>query len=116
MAASKNPLVRLVHIRDEIDALTAAFDGVTYEAFVTSYVLKRTAEHAVLIISEAARSLDQAVTAPYPVIDWRAIRDVGNILRHEYFSVDPRVPWRIVNHSLPELRPVIQAMIEALTR
>ncbi len=116
MAASKNPLVRLDHIRDEIDALAAAFDGVTYEAFAANYMFRRTAEHAVLIISEAVRSLHPSVTAPYPIIDWRAIRDVGNILRHEYFSVDPQVLWRIVNHSLPQLRPVIQAMIQDLAR
>ena len=51
MAVSKNPLVHLEHIRDEIRKLTAAMDGVTSDAFLASYVLRRTTECALRIVS-----------------------------------------------------------------
>jgi hypothetical protein len=50
MAASKNPIVRLHHISDEIAAITAALRGVDRNGFVGNYVLVRTAEPALLII------------------------------------------------------------------
>ena len=111
MAASKNPLVRLGHIRDEIDELTEALDGVTFERFSDDYVLRRMAEHALLIISEAVKALSPSFTDHYPGVDWRAVRDIGNVLRHDYFAVDTRVLWRVITERLREFKPVIERMI-----
>ena len=115
MAASKNPLVRLGHIRDEVDDLTKALEGVSFETFAATYVLRRTAEQAILIISEAVKALSPAFTDHYPGVDWRAVRDIGNVLRHDYFAVDARVLWRVVTHSLPELQTVVDRMIRDQT-
>ena len=114
MAASKNPLARLEHIRDEIAELTAALEGLDFETFTETYILRRTAEHAILIVSEAVKALSPEFTDRYEGIDWRAVRDVGNVLRHDYFSVDPEVIWRIAKGRLPELRIIIDRMIADL--
>jgi uncharacterized protein with HEPN domain len=112
MSASKNPLVRLEHIRDEIRDLTTATGGLTFETFSASYVLRRTTEHAVLIISEAARALPPDLTERYPGPRWAAIRGIGNILRHDYFAVDSQVLWNILTEHLPGLGLVVERMIE----
>lgn len=114
--ASKHPRARLRHIQDEIEALQVAFDGVTFETFLKSYVLRRTAEHAVLIISEAVKSLPDDLLAKYEGVDWRAVRDIGNVVRHAYFAVDSRVIWRVVTDRLPELGRVVATMTEDLDR
>ncbi|SFU78417.1 Uncharacterized conserved protein, contains HEPN domain [Methylobacterium sp. 174MFSha1.1] len=111
MAASRNPQLRLEHVRDEIHALTAATAGVSREAFLESYILRRTTEHAVLIISEAVKALPIEVTDRYPGPPWADIRGVGNILRHEYYAVDPLVLWNILKVHLPVLAPMIDRMI-----
>ena len=56
MAASQSPQLRLLHIRDEIDGLSAALAGVTFEAYQGSYAFRRVTERALQIISEAARA------------------------------------------------------------
>ncbi|AWN47748.1 hypothetical protein DK419_16685 [Methylobacterium terrae] len=111
MAASRNPLLRLEHIRDEIRALSAATVGVAQADFLESYVLRRTTEHAVLIISEAVRALPIELTSRSPGPPWEDIRGIGNILRHDYYAVDPRVLWNILTTHLPALAPVIDRMI-----
>jgi uncharacterized protein with HEPN domain len=45
---------------------------------------------------------------------WNAIIGIGNILRHEYQRVDDRRLWEIVTVHLPQLRPVIVAMLAEL--
>jgi uncharacterized protein with HEPN domain len=32
-------------------------------------------------------------------------------LRHEYYRVDPKIMWDIAVNRLPELQPVIEAML-----
>lgn len=65
MAASRNPRVRLEHIRDEIRDLSAATAGLTPRAFAASYIHRWTTEHAILIISEAVRTLPVELTDGY---------------------------------------------------
>jgi uncharacterized protein with HEPN domain len=79
MAATRHPRVRLLHIRDEIDGVTAATSGVSFAQYKTSYPLRRTAERAVQIISEAAKVLPADYLARYPDAPWSAIIGIGNI-------------------------------------
>jgi uncharacterized protein with HEPN domain len=114
MAASKSPHLRLLHIRDEIDGMASALHNVTFADYQESYTLRRAAERAVQIVSEAARSLSPEMLARHSEAPWNAIIGIGNILRHEYQRVDDRRLWEIVTVHLPELRPVVMAMIDEL--
>ena len=111
MAASTNPPIRPEHIRDEIHELTAATAGVTLNTFLASYVLRRTTEHALLIISEAVKALPVELTDRYPGPRWADIRGIGNVLRHDYFAVDSHVLWGVLVRDLPPLGSIIDAMI-----
>jgi uncharacterized protein with HEPN domain len=116
MAASKNPLGRLGHIRDEIEGITVALRDINRDAFIENYVLRRAAERALLIISEAAKALPRDLTDRYPEIDWRGVRGLGDVLRHDYERVDPDTLWEILAEKLPELAPVIARMMNDLER
>src|SRR6516164_6053556 len=111
MGATKSPLMRLGHIRDEIGNLLPLFADIDYRAFASSYSMVRTTERAILIIAEAVKSLPEELTARYPEIEWHAIRGIGNILRHEYERVEAEVLWRVVHENLPRLASVIEHMI-----
>jgi len=112
MAASKSPLLRLLHIRDEIDGIASALENVTFDDYRKSYTLRRTAERAVQIVSEAAKSLPPEMLDTHSQAPWSAIIGIGNILRHEYQHVDDRRLWEIVTVHLPQLRPIIVTMID----
>jgi uncharacterized protein with HEPN domain len=114
MAASKSPQLRLLHIRDEIDGMASALQNVTFADYQKSYTLRRAAERAIQIVSEAAKSLPPETLARHSQAPWNAIIGIGNILRHEYQRIDDRRLWEIVTVHLPELRPVIMAMIDEL--
>jgi len=111
MAATRNPRVRLLHIRDEIDGVTAAMAGASFAQYKASYALRRTAERAVQIVLEAAKSLPPTLLARYPEAPWSAIIGIGNVLRHEYQEIDDQRLWDVVSVHLPQLRPVIDRML-----
>jgi len=114
MAASRSPALRLLHIRDEIDGMAAALEGVDFPAYRKNYTLRRAAERAVQIISEAARALPPELMARHSEAPWSAIIGIGNILRHEYQRIDDRRLWDIVPVHLPRTRPTVLAMIAEL--
>jgi uncharacterized protein with HEPN domain len=115
MAASKNPLLRLEHMRDEIRLLSASLTAVDRERYVGNYLLRRASERALLIISEAAKALPREMLERYPEADWSAIATLGNVLRHEYHMVDDDTIWEIVSVDLPNLAPIVDRMIHDLS-
>lgn len=114
MVASKNPLVRLRHIRDELDAITEATRGYDRERYLADYLVRRATERALLIVSEAVKALPRDLLARYPDTSWFEIANLGNVLRHEYHMVDDETIWEILSRDLAELSAVIDRMIEDL--
>jgi uncharacterized protein with HEPN domain len=110
MSASKNPAVRLAHIRDELSWVLPRFGDLSYEQFVADIVQVRAMERSLSIISEAVKALPDEMLAPYPQIPWHAVRGIGNLLRHEYEVVDHRAIWQTLTFSLP-LLPVISELL-----
>jgi len=113
-AASRNPRLRLLHIRDEIDGVASALKGVTFSEYHESYILRRTVERALQIISEAAKALPPAIRARHPDTPWSAITGIGNVLRHEYQQIDDLRLWDVATVHLPQLRLVILRMLDEL--
>ena len=111
MAASKNPRTRLLHMRDEIEGVTATVRGLSFTEYRNSYMHRRAVERAVQIISEAARALPKDVLARHGDAPWASIIGIGNILRHEYQRLDDKQLWEIATVHLPRLEPVVLRMI-----
>ena len=111
MAASRSPLLRLLHMRDEIESLSSELAGVGFETYRKSYGLRRTTERAIQIISEAARALPEELRMRYSDAPWAEIIGIGNPLRHEYHRVDDKVLWETATADLPKLQPIILRML-----
>jgi uncharacterized protein with HEPN domain len=114
MAATRYPRARLEHILFHIKGIADTVGGINFDTFTTVYHMERTVERAIEVISEAARALPPDLVAKYPQIEWQKIVAIGNLLRHEYYRVDPATMWDIATVRLPELEPVIIAMLKDL--
>ncbi|MEQ8434410.1 MAG: DUF86 domain-containing protein [Oceanicaulis sp.] len=61
-------------------------------------------ERRLLIIAEAAVKLGADVQSQAPEIDWRGVRGIGSVLRHEYDQVDIETLSLVVTRELPALK------------
>jgi uncharacterized protein with HEPN domain len=48
----------------------------------------------------------------HPTQPWDEIASIGNLLRHHYERIDDFIMWKIPTRSLPQLRPIIVAMLK----
>ena len=60
------------------------------------------------IISEASRRLPPELRRRHPDIEWRNMRDAGNIYRHDYDGVREHITLRTVREALPPLLAAVQ--------
>lgn len=67
--------------------------------------------HHLEIIGEAARAIPQDYRSIHPEIPWGQISGMRNILIHMYFGIDRDIVWTVVEHDLPHLKSVVEAIL-----
>ena len=68
------------------------------------------------IIGEAARVLPEETKAQAPGVPWTKIVGMRHIVVHDYFSVDTRVVWDVIEHDLPDVKRRVQDLLSRLER
>jgi uncharacterized protein with HEPN domain len=103
----------LKDIRDNIAYAREFVGAKTFEEFAGSRLTFYATMRALEIISEASRRLSPELKLRQPSIDWVAVRDAGNVYRHEYEYVTEERVWDTVTKSLAALENVV---LEELAR
>jgi uncharacterized protein with HEPN domain len=57
------------------------------------------------IIGEAAAHLPEDLSADHPEIPWQDMRDMRNVLAHEYFGINEKIVWETLQSDLTPLVP-----------
>jgi uncharacterized protein with HEPN domain len=104
--------IRLRDILTTIDAVAEMIAGRDLGQFRSDLQLRLAVERCVEIISEASRHIPPDAKATFPDVPWPEIAAIGNRLRHEY-GVDGIIIWQVATRFLPELRPVVAAILNA---
>jgi uncharacterized protein with HEPN domain len=105
--------IRLIDIREEIAGIRNLTKDATAESFGANWAMKRAVEHALLIISEAARHIPAELKETKPEVPWKKIHGLGNLLRHEYRRIDSEILWSVVTENLDDLDQAIAALLES---
>ncbi|GCE50735.1 uncharacterized protein with HEPN domain [Thermosporothrix hazakensis] len=80
-------------------------------AFEQNELIQTWIIHHLEIIGEAARAIPQDERASHPHIPWKEISGMRNILIHMYFGIDTDLVWNVVEHDLPRLKTILQALL-----
>ena len=54
--------------------------------------------------------------ARYPDIAWPAIAAIGNVLRHEYYTIERDVIWRIATQDIRPLATAVDSLLAEVLR
>ena len=88
-----------------IDGISAVLEGRSFEAFASDLTFDAAVHHHLLIIGEAARRIDADLERLLPGHAWTDIKSFGNVIRHRYDDVQPRVAYDLyANGELARLR------------
>ena len=101
----------LLHIRDAITAVELYGSAHSYEQFIESSWDQAALARHLEIIGEAASQLPDEYKKLHQEIPWRRISDFRNVLIHEYFAVDPKLIWEIIEKDIPTLKKQIENLL-----
>ena len=105
---------RLDDILHAIQDLRRFTSGMDVSAFLADRTAQQACAAALTSIGEAVKNLPPDLCVRRPEIawtDWAGLRDV---LVHQYFRIDQRRIWRIIERDLPGLESAAEELRRAL--
>ncbi len=102
-------------IQDIIDAIHKIqryVASTTFEDFCADEKTTDAVMYNITIIGEATRHIPAELRGRYKQIPWRDMRDIRNVVIHEYFGVDLEILWDAIHDDLPPLVPLLQEILE----
>jgi uncharacterized protein with HEPN domain len=104
---------RIKDILDAVAKIKSYTEGITFESFCTDTKTQDAVLRNITVIGEAARHVPDEVIARYTDIPWSDMRDIRNVVVHEYFGVDLKILWETVQNDIPPLVSALDGILEA---
>ncbi len=105
-------IIRVQHILEAIERIRQYTSGMTFDQFCTDSRTMQAVLHNFMIIGEATRHIPDSVQQAYSAIPWSEMRDMRNIIAHEYDNVDYWVVWDTIQEDLPGLPSLLQHVLD----
>jgi uncharacterized protein with HEPN domain len=105
-----------LRISDIIEAIENALDysaGMTFEQFAADRKTIDAVVRNFIVIGEAATHLSDDFIVQHPDLPWREMRDMRNLVVHEYFGVDNLIVWETLQKNLPPLLPMLMDLLKS---
>lgn len=96
------------------DEIASDIQGLTAGAFGLDGKTQRAVYMSLHQIGELVGRLPEAFRARHPEIPWRGIRQMRNIISHEYIRIDEEVVWETASQSIPDFKAMISACVQAI--
>ncbi len=85
-----------------------------HDAYLHSRTLQDSVILSFIVIGEAAKNLDAALTQTHPQIPWKSVTGFRDILVHQYRRTRLELVWRASQEDLPALKAAITSIIASL--
>ena len=101
---------RLEHIVEAITVIRGFVKGYSKQSFLDDTIVLNAVLFQFAVIGEAIRHVDNAVLDKYEY-PWYKVRAFRNFILHEYHSIEFRIVWDAVKKDLPELKKMIESIL-----
>ncbi|MEM9955150.1 MAG: DUF86 domain-containing protein [Chloroflexota bacterium] len=99
-------------ILDAIAKIEAYISEANYEEFLENTMLIDSVNMNLMIIGEATKNLSTEFQNQYTDVDWRNIAGLRNIITHEYFRLNLKLIWDVIENELPKLKEQVKEILE----
>jgi uncharacterized protein with HEPN domain len=107
----RNWPLRVADILVAINDVEDFVSGMDFESFTHDRKTVNAVIRALTVIGEAANHVPNDIADLHPEIPWADMRDMRNVVVHEYFGVDARVLWDTAHDDLPPLVTPLRSLV-----
>ncbi len=97
-----------------IDEVSDFTSGMAFGEFAQDRKTINAVLRSLEVLGEAAKGIPDDVRQYAPDVPWKRMAGMRDKLIHQYFGVDLRIVWEVVQEELPPLRPKIEGLLKRL--
>ncbi|HET7434671.1 MAG TPA: HepT-like ribonuclease domain-containing protein [Thermoanaerobaculia bacterium] len=92
-----------------LDILLAAEDalsfvaGLSFDEFASNALVRRAVLQCLSVIGEAAARITKLAEGDVPDLPWQKMKNLRNVIVHDYEGVNLPIIWQIVTAELPKV-------------
>lgn len=101
----------LNHIIESIELIKDYLKDISIDKFYSSIPTQDMVYRRLEIIGEAVKNLSPEFKQKHPVINWKKIAGLRDVLIHNYFGIDAELAWKAATEELPNLEEQIKKII-----
>lgn len=87
--------------------------GKSWEDFDVDYQCQDAVVRRFEIIGEAAARISDEMKVKFPTVPWREMKNMRNLVIHQYDSVDYGQVWETAQRDLPVLIPLLEEILQS---
>ena len=104
-----NDSARLALMADSIGNIEEFLYAIdSYELFIQSKVLCHAVVYNLQCIGESVYKLSREYVDTHPQIDWASIEGLRHILVHDYYQINMKTVWGIIQQDIPFLKSYLE--------
>jgi len=103
--------IRVQDILDAVEKIVRYVEGMSFQTFCEDRKTVDAVIRNITVIGEAARSVPDEITERYQGVPWRDMRDMRNVLIHEYFGVSLEILWQTIHDDLMPLKDMLEKLL-----
>ncbi len=107
----RNFTLRIADILEAIGKIHRYVSDMSFEKFRSDEKTVDAVVRNFEIIGEAARCVPEELTEKYPDIPWKEMRDIRNVIVHEYFGISLEILWETIQTDLPPLPDMLKKLL-----
>ena len=89
---------------EALDRIEEYTDGFSQEEFVRDRKTVDAVIRNLEILGEACGQIPEEIRLRYPLVPWKRIVGLRNVVLHRYFGVDLETVWFIIKNQIPPLK------------
>ena len=106
--------VRLQHILEAAKEIIKYVNGVTFNEFSENSMMLNASVRQLEIIGKASNKLSKHIHLENSTIPWRTIIGFRNVIVHEYFGLDDKIVWTVIQNEIPSLIEKVEIIIQSI--
>lgn len=109
----KDDRIYLLHIRDAIQQILE-YTVAGQESFLADRKTQDAVVRNLEIIGEASKRLSPSLKDAHSDISWKPIAGMRDKLIHDYFGINLRLVWDVIERDLPALKLKVSQLLQPL--
>jgi uncharacterized protein with HEPN domain len=112
----RGALLRVHDIVESLKKIESFIKDCDYDLFLKEPIRQDAIVRNVQIIGEAAKRIPDDICAQYPLIPWRQVKAMRDVIVHNYYEIVPETVWRVAVEELPPLLPEFEKIYTDLMK